>query len=68
MFRGPHSLSFLGIGKMIGLSQADLLLLVRALSSYQIDCLKHEDYENAKHVALLLHDMVHEVEGKKNAN
>lgn len=41
--------------------QDQILILLRALSWYQIDCLKEGDSEAAKDVALLLHELLHNV-------
>jgi len=41
--------------------QDQILVISRALSWYQIDCLKEGDSEAAKKVALLLHELLHNV-------
>jgi hypothetical protein len=43
------------------MQQSKILIMSRALSWYQIDCLKNGDHEMAKEVALLLHELLHNV-------
>jgi len=41
--------------------QDQILVISRALSWYQVDCLDNGDYKMAKEVALLLHELLHNV-------
>jgi hypothetical protein len=48
----------------MGISQEDLLLLIRALSCYQIDAFKNGDTDLAERAAHLIHEYAHELRGK----
>jgi hypothetical protein len=50
---------------MLGIPQKDLLLIVRALSWYQIDALKNGDADAASHAAELMHEVSHNLEMEK---
>lgn len=43
------------------MEQSNIMIMSRALSWYQIDLLKEGDNEMAKRVALLLHELLHNV-------
>lgn len=43
------------------MTQDQILTITRALSWYQIDLLKEGDSEAAKRIALLLHELLHNV-------
>jgi hypothetical protein len=45
----------------MGIPQADLLLLIRALSLYQIDAFKNGDSDAAEKAAYLIHEYSHEL-------
>jgi hypothetical protein len=48
---------------MNSLSQEQLLIIVRALSSYLLDQVQNEDTLNAEKTARLLHEATHNLKG-----
>lgn len=51
---------------MIHASQREILVIIRALTHYLMDAMKHEDHNSATEIASMLHMLTHELESVKD--